>query len=110
MPPHSKVLAEEGATFKSFKLVKQGNFDEKGESVSAKFPVQYNNTLFLTGDGFILSAREVFTKILKILLKTDEVSNTFIRKVTFLNETSCKKTRQNEVKTEIELESSGPGP
>ena len=30
MPPHSKILAEEGATFRSFKLVEQGIFDEKG--------------------------------------------------------------------------------
>ena len=31
MPPHSKLLAEEGATFKSFKLVQNGVFDEKGK-------------------------------------------------------------------------------
>ena len=30
MPPHSKLLAEEGATFRSFKLVQNGAFDEKG--------------------------------------------------------------------------------
>ena len=30
MPPHSKLLAEEGATFRSFKLVQNGVFDEKG--------------------------------------------------------------------------------
>lgn len=29
MPPHSKSLDEEGATFKSFKLVKNGIFQEK---------------------------------------------------------------------------------
>ena len=30
MPPHSKYLHEEGATFKSFKLVDQGVFQEEG--------------------------------------------------------------------------------
>lgn len=29
MPPHSKSLLEEGATFKSFKLVKNGIFQEE---------------------------------------------------------------------------------
>jgi len=29
MPPHSKTLAEEGATFRSFKIVKQGHFQEE---------------------------------------------------------------------------------
>lgn len=31
MPPHSKSLQEEGAVFISFKLVKNGVFQEQGE-------------------------------------------------------------------------------
>ena len=30
MPPHSKCIQEEGAVFKSFKLVDQGKFQEEG--------------------------------------------------------------------------------
>ena len=30
MPPHSRYLHEEGAVFKSFKLVKGGEFQEEG--------------------------------------------------------------------------------
>lgn len=30
MPPHSKCIQEEGAVFKSFKLVEQGKFQEEG--------------------------------------------------------------------------------
>lgn len=30
MPPNSKTLAEEGACFMSFKLVKDGEFQEEG--------------------------------------------------------------------------------
>lgn len=30
MPPHSKTLSQEGATFKSFKIVNRGFFDEEG--------------------------------------------------------------------------------
>lgn len=33
MPPHSKALREEGAVFVSFKLVKDGVFQEEGEPV-----------------------------------------------------------------------------
>lgn len=32
MPPHSKALREEGAVFVSFKLVKDGVFQEEGGS------------------------------------------------------------------------------
>ena len=30
MPPHSKTLMEEGAVFKTFKLVENGTFQEEG--------------------------------------------------------------------------------
>lgn len=33
MPPHSKSLKEEGAVFKTFKLVKDGEFQEEGAMV-----------------------------------------------------------------------------
>ena len=33
MPPHSKSIFEEGAVFKSFKLLKNGEFQEEGGSV-----------------------------------------------------------------------------
>ena len=36
MPPHSKYLHEEGAVFKSFKLVKGGVFQEEGILNSVK--------------------------------------------------------------------------
>lgn len=39
MPPHSKLLAEEGATFRSFKLVQNGVFDEKGQI--SYFPIVF---------------------------------------------------------------------
>lgn len=32
MPPHSKCIQEEGAVFKSFKLVDQGIFQEEGNN------------------------------------------------------------------------------
>jgi 5-oxoprolinase (ATP-hydrolysing) len=33
MPPHSKYLHEEGAVFKSFKLVKAGKYQEQGKII-----------------------------------------------------------------------------
>lgn len=33
MPPNSKTLQDEGATFKSFKLVKNGVFQEDGSTL-----------------------------------------------------------------------------
>jgi 5-oxoprolinase (ATP-hydrolysing) len=41
MPPFSKELWEEGAQFKSFKLVKAGKFDEKGLTEALMAPGQY---------------------------------------------------------------------
>lgn len=41
MPPHSKILAEEGATFKSFKLVQEGIFDEEGVTAKLMEPKKY---------------------------------------------------------------------
>ena len=35
MPPHSTSILEEGAVFKSFKLVEGGVFQEKGEEEEA---------------------------------------------------------------------------
>lgn len=36
MPPHSKALREEGAVFVSFKLVKDGVFQEEGGSAPGR--------------------------------------------------------------------------
>ena len=42
MPPFSKELWEEGAQVKTFKLVKQGQFDEKGViKILSEDPAQY---------------------------------------------------------------------
>lgn len=38
MPPHSKLLSEEGATFKSFLLVQQGQFCEREVSDALMAP------------------------------------------------------------------------
>lgn len=38
MPPHSKLLSEEGATFKSFLLVQQGRFCEQEVSDALMAP------------------------------------------------------------------------
>lgn len=46
MPPHSKLLAEEGATFKSFKLVQNGVFDEKGSLSEESRGYDYRGNLF----------------------------------------------------------------
>jgi N-methylhydantoinase B/oxoprolinase/acetone carboxylase alpha subunit len=35
MPPHSKTIFEEGAVFKSFFLVRDGHFQEKGSSLAS---------------------------------------------------------------------------
>lgn len=41
MPPFSKELWEEGAQFKSFKLVKEGKFDEEGVTAALNEPGKY---------------------------------------------------------------------
>ncbi|PIK47735.1 putative 5-oxoprolinase isoform X1 [Apostichopus japonicus] len=41
MPPHSKSLKEEGAVFKTFKLVKDGEFQEEDVTAALKAPGQY---------------------------------------------------------------------
>lgn len=41
MPPFSKELWEEGAQFKSFKLVKAGKFDEEGVTEALNEPGKY---------------------------------------------------------------------
>lgn len=41
MPPFSKELWEEGAQFKSFKLVKEGKFDEEGVTAALNAPGKY---------------------------------------------------------------------
>lgn len=41
MPPHSKLLREEGATFKSFLIVKQGHFCEQEVTEGLMAPGQY---------------------------------------------------------------------
>jgi 5-oxoprolinase (ATP-hydrolysing) len=41
MPPFSKELWEEGAQFKSFKLVKAGKFDEEGLTEALNAPGKY---------------------------------------------------------------------
>ncbi|XP_053402483.1 5-oxoprolinase-like [Mercenaria mercenaria] len=41
MPPHSKYLHEEGAVFKSFKLVKSGEFQEQAVTEELNAPSQY---------------------------------------------------------------------
>lgn len=41
MPPHSKSLNEEGAIFKTFKLVKDGQFQEEDVSAALKAPGRY---------------------------------------------------------------------
>lgn len=43
MPPHSKTLAEEGAAIKSFKLVRDGHFDEEGVSKLLTTPTGATN-------------------------------------------------------------------
>ena len=43
MPPHSKTIYEEGAVFKSFKLIEEGVFQERGmtRSRQGKFSSHY---------------------------------------------------------------------
>ncbi|KAL4234607.1 hypothetical protein ACF0H5_006248 [Mactra antiquata] len=44
MPPHSKYLHEEGAVFKSFKLVKGGQFQEEAVTKALNAPSQYKGS------------------------------------------------------------------
>ncbi|XP_023348748.1 5-oxoprolinase-like [Eurytemora carolleeae] len=41
MPPHSKYLWQEGASFKSFKIVKAGEFQEEELTAALMAPAQY---------------------------------------------------------------------
>jgi 5-oxoprolinase (ATP-hydrolysing) len=50
MPPHSKHLWEEGAMFKSFKIVDRGQFQEAGLIAELEAPGQYPGC---TGSPFI---------------------------------------------------------
>ena len=55
MPPHSTSILEEGAVFKSFKLVEGGVFQEKGEEEE----INDSSTIFCNASNFANLSLEV---------------------------------------------------
>lgn len=81
MPPHSKCIQEEGAVFKSFKLVDQGIFQEEGNNQKFNAHLSackcvFHSHVYLK-PKYLLLFFNMFARVIKIFM-IDQVLIIFI--------------------------------